>query len=85
MIGKTSIIKHRSNRYFISVQLKKKYHTKFAKLTGSNIGNRLAIVYKDKIISPFCPRILTTITGGRFQIGPFKKRKQAKDTLQQIT
>ena len=70
--------------YVIFLRLKKDYHTKFAKLTGENIDHFLAVMYDGEIIAPSLPVIKAKIKSGRFQIGPYKDEKDAKELLEQI-
>ena len=70
--------------YYIFVHLKKNYHTKFATLTDSNIGNLLAVTYQGEVVSPTLPTIQAKLTQGYFSIGPFTKEKNAQNVLQKI-
>lgn len=80
-VGQSNIEK---SDYFIYVDLKKEYHSKYSQLTGKNIGNYLGISFEADIISPSLPVITAKITGGDVTIGIFKKEKNAKKVLQKI-
>ena len=71
--------------YQIGIQLKEKYHKEFERLTENNIGNFLAIRYKDEIISPNLPTIRTKIRRGIISVGSYEKQKEAKNILQLIS
>lgn len=78
MIGQAAIHEFkRTEEYFIHIKLKDHYHEEFANLTGSNIGNDLAVQYEGEIIAPSLPTIQARIPSGRFQLGPYKTKKKA--------
>lgn len=71
--------------YSIDLTLKEDYHTKYKKITGDNIGNFLAITYKGEVLGGDLPTLQAEIPNGKFPIGRFNKKKEARKVIQQIT
>lgn len=87
IINKARIAKTQGqeNEYSVYVQLKQDYHSDFAQKTTDNIGNFLAIVHNDKVISSSFPKIQTGISSGRFSLGPYQKEEEAERIISRIT
>ncbi len=86
MVGQARIHEdeRQGSQYRIHVQLKQNYHSDYTQKTTDNIGNFLAIVHNDKIVSSSFPTIQTGISSGRFSLGPYEQKEKAEKVLYQI-
>ena len=70
------------NRYLIYVKLKEKYRDEFFQITVGNIGEKLSIIYKGKIL--LSPVIKDKIESGIIQIGDSPKEEDAKQLVDSL-
>lgn len=85
MIHQTEVYKSDiTPEYYIHVQIKEDYRKRYAQLTEENIGNFLAVKYQGEVVAPSLPTIQARIPSGRFRLGPYKNKKEAKEVRKWI-
>lgn len=83
MIDSARTVANRNGQYSLTIRLKEPYKDEFARLTRQNIGKRLRITFKGKILTEAIIR--DEIESGFLQVGEWPSAEEAMKFMDTLT